>query len=724
MRNVVRSGLALVLLVGVMVVPPVLAQDEAPTVEVSSNPLAFTPDDLTVSIGDTVTFTVTSGAHTVTSDGCEADDCYTNGTGEALDSGTLSTGDTFTFTFDEPGSFDYFCGIHSSADGTAQNGTITVAEEAQTEEPTDEPTDAPTEVPTDAPSGDDPVANALAWSARLPADAAPNALLGTTSSFADSLASGALQNDGSPLLLTPTDSLDERVETELARLGTESITILGGTAAISETVEARLRDDLGLTVTRYAGASRIGTAIEAARGAAPDATTAIIARAFGEGSAGFADSLGGGALAAVFGWPVLLTQTEVLTGDVADYLQSSPIQTVYVLGGTAAVSEETAEAIRALGIEVNRLAGAGRAATAAAIFDRMAEGGGFAAQDGFAAEDGFAGAGATTIVIAEGQDELAWSSGFPAALHATRGLLLTFDDVVPGETMNAVFGAGFGVVCGPLVPNSACDVPRAATTVTASFPDHYAVMDADQGPEPNGSMSSGLFSLYLPTLPETVCYMADVATLSGPVVAAHVHQGGFGEAPADNIVVGLPMVSVPGPGDRYLGCASAASGFIDAIVGDPMGHYVNLHTEANPTGEVRGQLFAADGTAHSFLLNGEHEVDGEGNDNQGDPDGFGGGAVFLTGVPGEVCYVVGFEGIGLPLSGAHIHEAPAGANGGVAHPLVIGPGDAEGFAHCDRGVDQVLLDRIAADPTGFYVNLHNADYPNGAIRGQLVSAGP
>ena len=63
---------------------------------------AFDPADITVAAGTTVTWTNTEDgiAHTTTSD----DDVWS--------SGTLNSGDTFSHTFDQPGTFTYACTIH------------------------------------------------------------------------------------------------------------------------------------------------------------------------------------------------------------------------------------------------------------------------------------------------------------------------------------------------------------------------------------------------------------------------------------------------------------------------------------------------------------------------------------------------------------------------------------------------------------------------------------
>jgi plastocyanin len=62
---------------------------------------AFSPAELTVSVGDTVTWTNQDSApHTVTSDD------------GAFDSGRMDQGDTFEFTFEEAGTFTYHCDFH------------------------------------------------------------------------------------------------------------------------------------------------------------------------------------------------------------------------------------------------------------------------------------------------------------------------------------------------------------------------------------------------------------------------------------------------------------------------------------------------------------------------------------------------------------------------------------------------------------------------------------
>jgi plastocyanin len=68
---------------------------------------AFNPQEITVAVGDTVTWTnMDSATHTVTFD--EGDDS----------SGNIANGDTYEETFDTAGTFAYHCSIHSSMTGT------------------------------------------------------------------------------------------------------------------------------------------------------------------------------------------------------------------------------------------------------------------------------------------------------------------------------------------------------------------------------------------------------------------------------------------------------------------------------------------------------------------------------------------------------------------------------------------------------------------------------
>lgn len=99
----------------------------------------------------------------------------------------------------------------------------------------------------------------------------------------------------------------------------------------------------------------------------------------------------------------------------------------------------------------------------------------------------------------------------------------------------------------------------------------------------------------------------------------------------------------------------------------------------------------------------------------GDPDGSGTATFRVNAGQGRVCYTLRVSNID-PATAAHIHRAPPPATGPVVVPLTAPTGgSSEACADVSRALAQELIRR----PGAFYVNIHNAAFPAGAIRGQL-----
>ena len=121
--------------------------------------------------------------------------------------------------------------------------------------------------------------------------------------------------------------------------------------------------------------------------------------------------------------------------------------------------------------------------------------------------------------------------------------------------------------------------------------------------------------------------------------------------------------------------------------------------------------FAGNGGAPRVTtLSGAEEAPGP-----GDPDGSGFASIRLNVGQERVCWEISYEGIA-PALAAHIHRAPAGSPGGVVVPL---DPNQDGC----RSANADLIQEIVDYPDRFYVNVHNADYPAGALRGQLSNPG-
>jgi hypothetical protein len=121
---------------------------------------------------------------------------------------------------------------------------------------------------------------------------------------------------------------------------------------------------------------------------------------------------------------------------------------------------------------------------------------------------------------------------------------------------------------------------------------------------------------------------------------------------------------------------------------------------------------AIDATSDTYktVLTGANEVGG------GDPDGYGSAEISVSDGFGQVCWEIkDVSGIDTPTA-AHIHYGRAGTNG---PPVFTLERSNEGrWQGCKDGAEWTQ-NRLQGNPADFYVNVHNAAYPNGAIRGQL-----
>ncbi len=118
-----------------------------------------------------------------------------------------------------------------------------------------------------------------------------------------------------------------------------------------------------------------------------------------------------------------------------------------------------------------------------------------------------------------------------------------------------------------------------------------------------------------------------------------------------------------------------------------------------------GSATAAGGRPFHVELLGANEVP-----MAGDPDGSGTAVVTVNAGTRTVCWWIEVTGVDAIVA-AHIHTGAAGVPGGVLVPLSPTSG-------CTTVTRDIALDLIR-DPASYYVNVHNATYPGGALRGQL-----
>ena len=115
-------------------------------------------------------------------------------------------------------------------------------------------------------------------------------------------------------------------------------------------------------------------------------------------------------------------------------------------------------------------------------------------------------------------------------------------------------------------------------------------------------------------------------------------------------------------------------------------------------------------STYTAELRGANEV------HAGDPDASGSAEISFADELTRVCWDLNdLKGLG-PITGAHIHRGAAGVDGPVV--LAFTQAQEGGWRGCSRDTSWV---QQAFDEglSNYYVNVHTAEYPKGAIRGQL-----
>jgi hypothetical protein len=188
-----------------------------------------------------------------------------------------------------------------------------------------------------------------------------------------------------------------------------------------------------------------------------------------------------------------------------------------------------------------------------------------------------------------------------------------------------------------------------------------------------------------------------VLTSTATATAAHLHRGAGGA----NGPVAVALTTL---GSDFVGNAAVTPA--DAALIESGGFYANVHTTANPGGEVRGQVLRPGEVLYTAALSGANEVPAV-------TTAAAGSAALVLNAAGTT---VSYTGVlnGLTPTAAHIHEAAVGATGPVAFPLVFTPTSLGGTITVTPGYVSL------ANAGGYYVNVHTAANPGGELRGQIT----
>lgn len=151
--------------------------------------------------------------------------------------------------------------------------------------------------------------------------------------------------------------------------------------------------------------------------------------------------------------------------------------------------------------------------------------------------------------------------------------------------------------------------------------------------------------------------------------------------------------------------------------------YVNFHTNANPGGEIRGQLVLATGVHFAASLSGAQEPPAVSTPATGT------GSFTLSPDRSQLKYDITYRGLSGTLSaGGHFHSAATGVNGPIVRNIASSGGSASATisgvwasSETSQSLTTALVESLVAGK--IYVNFHTSTNPGGEIRGQLNLVG-
>jgi hypothetical protein len=123
-----------------------------------------------------------------------------------------------------------------------------------------------------------------------------------------------------------------------------------------------------------------------------------------------------------------------------------------------------------------------------------------------------------------------------------------------------------------------------ATAATAQTRTFVMFMTGEQeAPGPGDPDGFGVASIFIDTDTNTVCWVLIARKIQLPAIGAHIHIAPRG-------VPGPIVVPLSNPNEFGFAFGCRTDTDADAIVANPSGYYVNVHTVPFPAGAIRGQL--------------------------------------------------------------------------------------------------------------------------------------
>lgn len=229
------------------------------------------------------------------------------------------------------------------------------------------------------------------------------------------------------------------------------------------------------------------------------------------------------------------------------------------------------------------------------------------------------------------------------------------------------------------------------------------VLNGFQETPPTGSLETGEGIFYFNPGTSELSYDITVSGLTGSFTVAHIHLGEPG-------VSGGPITPLAGGPLTFQGSTVLSAPHVAALLAGDL--YVNVHSDAFPAGELRGQIVSGLSQFAAFL-NGAKGVP---------PIATAATAhgVLTINPNNTVTYGINFSNLTSDVTVAHLHDGRPDENGAAIFAMNLSTpvGTSGTFTGQSAPLSEVGLAKIRAGQT--YVNVHSVNHPGGEIRGQMV----
>ena len=204
-------------------------------------------------------------------------------------------------------------------------------------------------------------------------------------------------------------------------------------------------------------------------------------------------------------------------------------------------------------------------------------------------------------------------------------------------------------------------------------------------------------------------------------VGSHLHVGHAGQNGSVQFAL-TPALDADLRGGTWMEATNTFTLTTEQVAAlEARGMYVNVHTEAHASGELRGQLLPEADATYRVVLSGGAEAPSNTSTAYG---------ALIAEVRGSTMTVTGaFAELEADLAtdiqgGAHIHSGEAGTNGGIEFNLTAqADADFRGgvFLASDNTFELSAQQLASLETQGLYVNVHSDAFPGGELRGQFMA---